>query len=154
MFKATVNGYIMPQPGTIEYMEARPASRGGGWILNLMVNGKSDTMVFANANVLAQTMMAMLNGAALAQMAAQPQMQREASVPMDISRVQPATQVPVPETKPAAESADQGQPKRKGRPPLTEAQKAERAAAKANGAAPVKKGKKVADIPAEAAQAA
>jgi hypothetical protein len=134
-------------------MEVRPASRGGGWILNMIVAGKSDTMVFTNEIVLTQTLMAMLNGAALAQMAARPQQPQGDfnPPPRDVSQrpenqvkqaVLAAPQQPKVEA-PAAEPA-----KKRGRKLMTEAEKAAakaaREAKKANSA----------NIPAETAQAA
>ncbi len=88
MFKQTQNGYNIPVPGTVERMEARQATRGGGWILDLQVNGRSETMVFSTSEILTQTLMAMLNGAVLAQMAAEAQKIRDNPPPADVSQMQ------------------------------------------------------------------
>lgn len=108
MFKDSLKGYNVPMPGTVEAMEVKPATRGGGYILNLTVSGKLDTMVFTDANMLTQTLMAMLNGAALMQMAAsRPPADVGERMGAGLQTIQPPVQ-----------------PKKKGRPKLTEAEKA------------------------------
>ena len=131
MFKNAMIGYNVPEPGSVEAMEIRPASRGGGYLVFLTVAGKTDTMVFTNANVLTQVLMAMLNGAAFAQMAN--------AAPRDVSSRPAAAPAPALSSVPALASEPEGKPKRKGgRPRLSEeeraARKAARAAAKTNSA--------------------
>ena len=133
MFRTTKSGYMIPEPNSVEYLEVRPASRGGGWIVNMVVAGKTDTMVFGDPTLLTQTLMAMLNGAALRQMQEKIQAQPQPEVPpADISRRIHSAPKPILKTKaigPA--SAADPQPKRKGRPKMTEEQKAAAAAARA-----------------------
>ena len=130
MFKQTQNGYNIPVPGTVERMEARQATRGGGWILDLQVNGRSETMVFSTSEILTQTLMAMLNGAVLAQMAAEAQKIRDNPPPADVSQMQ-TQQVGAGAQLPVAVEL----PKRKGGRPkgakLTDEQKAAMKASRA-----------------------
>lgn len=122
MFRKQVNGYNVPMPGTVDYFEVRRASRGGGYIVNMIVDGKSDTMVFSDEVVLTQTLTAMLNSAAFA----------------NLSRVSAEGQVV--DSASASKSEPEAAPKKKGkggRPPLSaeekERRKALRQAQKLNG---------------------
>lgn len=71
MFKQ-ISGRQMPVGNQIEEMRIRPASLGGGFIMELVVGGKVETMVFPSQQAMSQTMFTMFNAAAIAQMAAAP----------------------------------------------------------------------------------
>ena len=135
MFRTTKSGYMIPEPNSVEYLEVRPASRGGGWIVNMVVAGKTDTMVFGDPTLLTQTLMAMLNGAALRQMQEKVQAQPQPEVPpADVSQRIKAGPNLALKTAPVRSAGGEtgGSPaKRKGRPKMTEEQKAAAAAARA-----------------------
>lgn len=137
MFRNTESGYAIPMPGTVEGMEVKPASRGGGYILHLKVGDRIDTMVFSNSTTLTQTLLAMLNGEALLKMREQ--------VPVDVAFMnRPADNAA---GAPASDPAPAAAPKKKGgRPKMTDEQKA---AAKA-----AREARRHADVPVEAGKKA
>lgn len=140
MFRTMKDGYVMPEPGTVEGLEVKAATRGGGYIVHMQVKGRIDTMVFPDERRLTQTLMAMLNGAAFAQMKA------PSPVP-----AQPVVQLPVQQVSPPPASDANPKPKRKGgRPKLSEEEKAARKEARL--AAKRLNGAKQTDVPAEASQ--
>lgn len=69
MFKQISNGYVIPEPGSVEGMNIAMANRGGGYIVTLIVRGRPETMVFTSLEILTTTLVTMLNSAALAQLA-------------------------------------------------------------------------------------
>lgn len=132
MFKM-LNGYRLPTEPA-EKIEILPATLGGGFIVNIYMPSGMQSMVFSSMVQLSQTINLMFNAQALANQAKQqefgkPPVNASAPQPQPVNKIK--TEVVTKAEAPAAEPT-----KRKGRPPLSAEEKAQRAAArkaKANG---------------------